>query len=77
MSGSIVRGSGPDILRFMADRGSGHELFSLAPVVLAGEDNSPEYRRTVLDYVDRTTTTIAEHIDLIVETLKTPYNIEE
>lgn len=68
---------GRDILRFEVSRGSGHELFSLEPVVLPRGDDSPEYQRAVLDFVDRTTTVIAEHIDLVVETLKTPYDIEE
>lgn len=68
---------GPDLLCFEVSRGGGQVLFGLDRIALPADEDSPEYEHAVFAYLDWALGAIEDHMDLIVETLKTPYDIEQ
>ena len=62
-----------DAVGFEVERGSGHTLAELDPLLLPDDESSRDYERLVLGYADRAGAFIEEHMPLILEALSEPY----
>jgi hypothetical protein len=63
----------PDAAVFEIGRGPGERLAALEPVVLPGEDASPEYARAVVDYAARSIALIDQQMPTILDALSVQY----
>lgn len=58
---------------FEIERGNGERLAMLDPVLLPEDENSAEYEAVVMDYVAQTEAFIEEHMPLILDALRKPF----